>query len=165
MKKFSEKYKIAIITVSDKVSKGERKDESGEYIENFFKKLGCEIIYKKIIPDEKNNIVDELKYLSDELNVDLLLTTGGTGVTERDITPEATKLIIEREAPGISELIRMQGYKKTKYAVLSRGVSGIRKKTLIINLPGSLKGVKESLQIITPVLEHALALLKGKHLH
>jgi molybdenum cofactor synthesis domain-containing protein len=155
-------FKVAILTISDRSSRGEREDVSGEIIKKIVKeKLGFEIIVYEIIPDEKEIIKEKLLNFSENLKVDLVLTTGGTGFSERDVTPEATKEIIEKEAPGIAEVIRMEGLKKTKRAMLSRGVSGIRKKTLIINLPGSPKGVEESLDAIIPALFHGLEILKG----
>lgn len=152
---------VGIITVSDKGSKGEREDKSGEVIKNILPKDKFEIIFYKIIPDEKEIIEDTLVNLCDNEKVDLILTTGGTGLAKRDITPEATKKVIEKEVPGISEAIRFEGFKITKNAVLSRGISGIRKNTLIINLPGSPKAVKESLETILPVVPHAIEILKG----
>lgn len=153
-------FKIAIITLSDTASKGGRVDLSGEEIKKIVKDIG-EVIYYEILPDEVELISNKLKELCDSGVVDLILTTGGTGFTERDITPEATKLVIEREVPGISEYMRIKSAEISKNAILSRGISGIRKKTLIINLPGSVKAVKENLSLILSVLPHALEKLKG----
>lgn len=153
-------FKIAVITMSDTSYKGEREDLSGEEAKRIAKTLG-EVVFYKILPDDKDMIVKCLMNICDEERADLIITTGGTGFTERDITPEATKIVIEREVPGLSEYMRIKGSEKSKNAILSRGVSGIRKKTLIINLPGSVKAVRESLEFIIPVLPHALEKLKG----
>lgn len=152
---------VGIITVSDKSSKGEREDKSGEAIKNILPKDKFEVILYKIIPDEKEIIKDTLVDFCDNGKVDLILTTGGTGFAKRDITPEATKEVIEKEVPGISEAIRFESFKITKNAILSRGISGIRKNTLIINLPGSPKAVSESLEIVLSVIPHAIEILKG----
>lgn len=151
---------FAVLTISDKGSKGEREDKSGNIIKEMFKDRNAKLIHYEIIPDEKEKIKERLKKLSDEMKVRLVITTGGTGFSERDITPEATREVIEREAPGFGEVMRIEGYRKTPMALLSRGISGIRGKTLIINLPGSSRGVQESLEIIMPVLEHGLGILK-----
>ncbi len=153
-------FKIAVITLSDTASKGGREDLSGEEIKKMVNELG-EIIHYEVLPDDMMLIRDKLIEICDNGVADLILTTGGTGLTERDITPEATKLVIEREVPGISEYMRIKSAEISKNAILSRGVSGIRKKTLIINLPGSVKAVKENLSLVLPVLKHALEKLKG----
>lgn len=155
--------KVGILTISDKGAKGQRKDKSGEVIKDIVsKKLNAQIIEYKIIPDEKNVIIGSLKRLVDELSCDLILTTGGTGLSNRDVTPEATKEVIEKEVPGFSEAMRMIGFKSTPHALLSRAIAGIRKQTLIINLPGSPKGVKECLEIILPGITHGINVLKGE---
>ncbi|MCX7991379.1 MAG: MogA/MoaB family molybdenum cofactor biosynthesis protein [Proteobacteria bacterium] len=153
-------FKIAIITLSDSGFKGEREDKSGEEIKKIIESLGKMVFYE-VLPDDLELISERLAHLCDNDMADLIITTGGTGFTERDITPEATKRIIEREVPGISEYIRLRGAEKSPNAILSRGISGIRKKCLIINLPGSVKAVRESLEFIVPVLPHALEKLKG----
>lgn len=153
-------FKIAVITLSDSGFKGEREDKSGNEIKKIVNPLG-KIVHYEILPDDMELISEKLAYICDNNIADLIITTGGTGFTDRDVTPEATKRIIEREVPGISEYIRLKGSEKSPHAILSRGISGIRKKTLIINLPGSVKGVKESLDFIIPVLPHALEKLKG----
>lgn len=153
---------VGILTISDKGARGEREDQSGKVIEEIVKKIEGEVKYYRIVPDEKEIIQDELVKAVDKLHLDLILTTGGTGLGKRDVTPEATLAVIEKEAPGISEIIRSESFKKTNRAILSRGVAGIRKKSLIINLPGSPKGVKESLEIILKALPHGIEIIKGE---
>ncbi len=153
--------KVAIITVSDKGARGERKDEAGPLIEKILKeKLEVQVVLRRVVPDEVELIKKGLMEAC-ELGADLVLTTGGTGVSPRDVTPEATKEVIERELPGFSEAMRMEGFKKTPHAIISRGLCGIRGGTLIINLPGSPRAVKESLEVILPAVPHALEKLKG----
>ena len=154
--------KVGILTISDKGSRGEREDLSGKVIEEVVKKINGEVKYYQIIPDEKDIIQEELIKAVDKLHLDLILTTGGTGLGKRDVTPEATLAIIEKEVPGISEIIRSESFKKTNRAILSRGVAGIRKESLIINLPGSPKGVRESLEIVLEALPHGIEILKGQ---
>lgn len=154
--------RVGILTISDKGSRGEREDLSGGVIKELVKKINGEVEYYQIIPDEKNIIQEELIKAVDKLHLDLILTTGGTGLGKRDVTPEATLAIIEKEVPGISEIIRSESFKKTNRAILSRGVAGVRKESLIINLPGSPKGVRESLEIILDALPHGIEILKGQ---
>jgi len=154
--------KVGILTISDKGSRGEREDLSGKVIEEVVKKINGEVKYYQIIPDEKDIIQEELIKAVDELRLDLILTSGGTGLGKRDVTPEATLAIIEKEVSGISEIIRSESFKKTNRAILSRGVAGIRKESLIINLPGSPKGVRESLEIVLEALPHGIEILKGQ---
>jgi len=154
--------KVGILTISDKGSQGEREDLSGKVIKEVAKKINGEVKYYKIIPDEKDIIQEELTKTVDELHLDLILTTGGTGLAKRDVTPDATLEVIEKEVPGISEIIRSESFKKTDRAILSRGVAGIRKESLIINLPGSPKGVRESLETILEALPHGIEILKGQ---
>lgn len=149
-------YKVAVLTISDKCSKGEREDESGKIIQEIVKNLPGEIVKYEIIPDESEMIKERLIYYSDNLKVDLVLTNGGTGFTCRDLTPEATEEVIERKIPGIPEAMRSEGFKITKRAMLSRGIAGIRGKALIINLPGSTKGARESLEAVLDGLPHGL---------
>lgn len=153
-------YKTGILVISDKGSRGEREDRSGTEIKAM---LGSDFTqdFFDIIPDEKAIIVDRLHLLCDVMELDLVLTTGGTGASPRDVTPEACMAVIEKTVPGIAEAIRIFGMQKTPKAMLSRGIAGIRGKTLIINLPGSVKGVKESLELILPVLPHALDTMLG----
>lgn len=153
---------VGVLTISDKGARGEREDQSGKVIEEIVKKIDGEVKYYRIIPDEEEIIQDELVKAVDKLHLDLILTTGGTGLGKRDVTPEATLAVIEKEVPGISEIIRSESFKKTNRAILSRGVAGIRKKSLIINLPGSPKGVKESLEIILKALPHGIEIIKGE---
>ena len=154
--------KVGILTISDKGARGEREDQSGKLIEEIVKKIEGEVKYYQIIPDEKDIIQDELIKAVDGLHLDLILTTGGTGLGKRDVTPEATLAVIEKEVPGISEIIRSESFKQTNRAILSRGVAGIRKESLIINLPGSPRGVKESLEIILDALPHGIEIIKGQ---
>ena len=157
--------KTGILTCSDKAANGERIDTSGPAIKKIVKQLNYKILKYEIVPDDKKIISKKLKKWSDKIKLDLIFTTGGTGLASRDVTPDATKKIIDREVPGFSEIMRVEGFKHTKHAILSRGISGIRKKTLIINLPGSEKAVKENLKIILPSIPHAIEILNGKTEH
>ena len=154
-------YSVGIITSSDKGYCRERKDEGGPLIEKIVKNHGFEVKRYIVLPDEKELLQQEIIYMSDNLKLNLILTTGGTGFSERDITPEATLCVIDKNAPGISEAIRCYSFKITKRAMLSRGVSGIRKKTLIINLPGSPKACEEILNYFLEDLKHGLDVLQG----
>ena len=149
----------AILTLSDKGSAGEREDLAGPAIREMLGRIPAEIRYYQIIPDEKELIISKLIEYSN--NVDLIITTGGTGLSPRDVTPEATLAVIDREIPGIAEAMRLEGLGKTKRAMLSRAVAGVRGNTLIINLPGSTKAVKEGLAAIMDVLVHAVEKIKG----
>ncbi|NIP27599.1 MAG: molybdenum cofactor biosynthesis protein [Phycisphaerae bacterium] len=153
--------KVAILTISDSCSQQEREDVSGETIKDMLGDDKFEICEYKIVPDEHGSIKEALIYFADEVKADIVLTTGGTGFGPRDITPEATTDVCYKMVPGFSELMRSEGLKKTKKAVLSRGVSGIRENTLIINLPGSPKAVRESLEAILDVLGHAVKMVHG----
>lgn len=154
-------YRVGIITASDKGYAGQREDKSGKAISEIMKENGYKIEFYKILPDEQEILRDEMKKLCDNNAVDLIITTGGTGFSKRDCTPEATLEIGERIVPGISEAIRAYSMQITKRAMLGRGVSVIRKSTLIINLPGSEKAVRESLNYIVSELEHGIKILKG----
>jgi molybdenum cofactor synthesis domain-containing protein len=151
--------KVAILTLSDKGSKGQREDTSGPAIEELVQKIDAEIISYEILPDEKEEIQSKLISLSKK--ADLILTTGGTGVSPRDVTPDATREVIQYEIPGIAEAMRAESLKKTPYAMISRAVAGVRGETLIVNLPGSPKAVKENLEVILPVLQHTIEKIKG----
>ena len=153
--------RTAIITLSDKGSAGEREDESGQVIRELIADLGASVVHYEILPDEKPRIMETLKRLSDSGNIDLILTTGGTGVAPRDVTPEATLAVIDRELPGMAEAMRAESLKKTAHAMISRAVAGIRQQTLIVNLPGSPKAVRENLAVILPALPHAIEKIKG----
>lgn len=154
-------YRVGIITASDKGSVGEREDRSGKAIIEIMEKNGYKIEVYKILPDEQKILSDEMKNLCDNSIVDLIITTGGTGFSKRDCTPEATLEIGERLVPGIAEAIRAYSMEITKRAMLGRGVSVIRKNTLIVNFPGSEKAVKESLNYIISELEHGIKILTG----
>ena len=154
----------AVITVSDKGSAGLRQDLSGPMLQEMLREMGAETVHYAIIPDEQDQIRALLIQLADEQGVELIITTGGTGPAPRDVTPEATLQVIEREIPGLVEILRMEGYKKTPLAVISRGVAGIRGQTLIINLPGNPKAVSEGMEVLTPILPHTLQMLRGEGL-
>ena len=153
-------FNAVVIVCSDKGSKGLRVDTSGEYIKEFLIEKKFDVLEKVMISDELDIIKDTLLHFVDEIKVDLIITTGGTGFSPRDNTPEATKAVIKREVPGIGEMLRAESFKVTPRAYLSRGISGIRNRTLIINLPGSLKAVKENLSFLDDVLGHGLKILK-----
>lgn len=155
------KLKVAIITVSDKGYRGQREDRSGKYILDFFKQKGWEIAEYAIVPDELGVIRDKLLVICKNKIANLVITTGGTGFSPRDVTPEATRAVIEKQVPGFGEIIRAEGQKKTPRAILSRGISGICGQTLIINLPGSIKGVKDGLEAIYRPLPHGIEILSG----
>ncbi len=155
-----EGVRVAILTMSDKGASGERVDTSGPEIRSIVEAEGATVMYYEVIPDEQYEIEERLVRLVDFEDADLVLTTGGTGFSPRDVTPEATLAVIERNVPGFVEAIRHASLKITPHAMLSRAVSGIRAQTLIINLPGSPKAVRESLQVIMPALPHGLQILK-----
>ncbi len=154
-------FRVAILTISDRGSKGDREDSSGPLIREMVKGLPAEVIYYEIIPDEKEVIIEALKKSADQLEADLILTTGGTGLSPRDVTPDATLKVIDKEIPGFSEAMRAESLKKTPHAMISRAVCGVRGSSLIVNLPGSPKSVKENLSVILPALPHALSKLMG----
>lgn len=154
-------YSIGIITASDKGSRGEREDLSGKVIAEMLADLG-EVKHYVIVPDEQEALSQAMIDMADNLRIDLILTTGGTGLGPRDVTPEATLAVIDRQVPGIPEVMRAKSLEKTSRAMLSRAVAGLRRRTLIINLPGSPKGVRECLEVILPALDHGLAIMKGE---
>jgi molybdenum cofactor synthesis domain-containing protein len=153
--------RTAILTVSDSCSQGKREDLSGQTIADMLTGGKFEVCEKRIVADNLRAIADELRRFADKADIDVVLTTGGTGLGPRDVTPEATASVCERMIPGLGEMMRAEGLKKTKNAILSRGVAGICSKTLVINLPGSPRGVKESLEIILDVLPHAVDMMLG----
>jgi molybdopterin adenylyltransferase len=152
--------RTAILTISDKGSRGERTDASGDVIEDVVKSIGT-VIDRGLVPDDYDKIVSELKRMADDLDADLILTTGGTGLGPRDVTPEATQAVIYKAAPGIPHAMLQSGLAKTPHAMLSRATAGVRGKTLIVNLPGSPKAVKEGLDAILPALPHAVEVIRG----
>ncbi len=154
-------FNIGIITASDKGSRGEREDASGRLIATMLQELG-QIRSYKVVADDAEQISREMVIMADQLGVDLILTTGGTGLGPRDVTPEATLAVVDRQVPGIAEAMRAKSLEITSRAMLSRAVAGMRNKTLIINLPGSPKSVQECLEVILPALEHGLAIMKGE---
>ena len=157
-----EKIKAAVLTVSTRSSAGEREDTSGPALSGLVEKERWDVVHYGIVPDNKEVIASELKKICDEISADVVFTLGGTGLAPSDVTPEATQMVIEQSVPGISEAIRMKSLKKTNRAMLSRGISGVRGKTLIINMPGSEKAVRESFEIVQPVIGHAVELIRGR---
>jgi molybdopterin adenylyltransferase len=154
--------RVAVLTLSDSITRGEHEDASGEVIVQRVAALGAEVVARDVLPDDAGRIAARLQAYADELRVDLVLTTGGSGVAPRDVTPEATLRVVERLVPGIVEAARGQTLGKTPLAMLSRGVAGIRGRTLIVNLPGSPRAVREWLEVIVPVLGHAVELLQER---
>ncbi len=152
--------RIAVLTISDRSAQGEREDRSGPLIQEIALQQGWEVIAAGIIADEQIKIEERLASWCDSGEIDLVLTTGGTGFSRRDRTPEATRKVVERLAPGLTEAMRARSMSKTPHAMLSRAVAGIRKSTLIVNLPGSPKAVEENLTVIIPALPHAIQLLR-----
>jgi molybdenum cofactor synthesis domain-containing protein len=153
--------RVAILTISDRVANGAREDGSGKVIREVVEKEGWEVVQYGVVPDDKEDIANFLRDYSESGEVDLVLTTGGTGLSPRDWTPEATKGVIDREVPGIAEVMREKSLEKTPMAILSRGIAGMRNKTLLINLPGSPKGVRECLEVILKVLPHGIEIMQG----
>lgn len=153
--------RFGILTLSDRSSRGERADSSGPALAHLIQAEGWVVVRQSLLPDEESAIRDLLIAWADSGEMDVILTTGGTGFSPRDVTPEATRAVIQRETPGLAEAMRAASLKVTPHAMLSRIVTGIRAKTLIINLPGSPKGAVENLQVVIPVLPHAIQLLQG----
>lgn len=153
--------RFGIITLSDRSSHGEREDLSGPALASFLQTENCSVLKQLLLPDDESALRKILTEWADSNELDVILTTGSTGFAPRDIAPEATKAIIQKEAPGLAELMRTESLKKTKHAALSRAVSGIRQRTIIINLPGSPKGAVENLGFVFPVLQHAVQLLNN----
>jgi molybdopterin adenylyltransferase len=154
-------YTAGVLTVSDSAARGDRRDESGPVIRHLLEQHGYNVLLHKTVPDEVQDVRDILIKWIDNTSLDVIVTTGGTGLSPRDITPEATKSIIERDVPGIAEAIRIRGLDSTPRAMLSRGIAGVRGKTLIINLPGSPSAVAQGMKVILPMLKHALDKIKG----
>lgn len=154
-------YTASVITVSDKGFEGKREDVSGREITRILEESGYRVMPSAIVPDDLNRIADILVHLADIDGVDLVVTTGGTGVSPRDVTPEATSMVIQKSIPGIPEAMRAAGFLKTPHAMLSRAIAGIRNRTLIINLPGSPRGAVENLSVVLPAIPHALDKIKG----
>jgi molybdopterin adenylyltransferase len=161
----AEKIRAVVITVSDRSARGEREDESGETLALLLAGAGAEVVAREVIPDDAETLAALLRAAADRDDVNLVVTTGGTGLSPRDNTPEATLSVIEREAPGLSEAMRAETLKRTPTAMLSRGVCGVRSGALILNLPGSPRAVRECFEVIRPVLAHAVAQLAGRGAH
>lgn len=153
--------RVAVLTLSDSIAQGEHADGSGDLVVEIVTRLGAEIVARDVLPDNRERIAAQLRSYADTLSADLVLTTGGSGVAPRDVTPEATLQVVDRLVPGLVEAARIQTLAKTPLAMVSRGVAGIRRRTLIINLPGSPKAVGEWLDVVGPALGHAVELLRG----
>lgn len=157
--------KVSILTVSDSGYAGTREDKSGDTAEALLQESGFTVVHRELVPDERALIANTLRRLCASGDVDCIITTGGTGVGPRDVTPEATLDVIERQLPGMAEAMRQEGLRKTPFAMLSRQVTGVAQATLIINLPGSPKAVEECLKVVLPVISHTVDLLHGKTRH
>ena len=153
--------RVAILTISDAASRGERDDTSGAAAADWATSLGYAVIARAVVRDDSVDIVRQLLAWCDDDAADLVLTTGGTGLAPRDVTPEATRAVIEREAPGIAERLRVETGTDTARAALGRGIAGVRARTLIVNLPGSPRAVRECLDVLSPIAAHAIAVLRG----
>jgi molybdenum cofactor synthesis domain-containing protein len=155
-------FKVGIITISDKAWRGERPDKSGQVIRDCLSATDCQVAKYEVIPDEANIIAPKLAQWADEGEVDVILTTGGTGLAPRDVTPETTLSVVDKVVPGLAEMMRVQTFPITPFSMVSRAVAGMRKRCLIINLPGSPKAVRECLEIIMPVIPHSVETIKGE---
>ncbi len=158
-------FLAGILTLSDKGALGEREDTSGAAIREMLSSLDATVERYEVIPDDRASITERLIAWADGVGLDLIVTTGGTGLGPRDVTPQATRDAIDYEAPGLAEAMRLEGLKHTPMAMLSRAVAGVRGRTLIVNLPGSPRGVRESLSVLLPVLPHAIETLRGQTEH
>lgn len=158
----SVKIRAVVITVSDRCARGEATDESGPTLARLLEEMNAEIVASLVVPDDLEPLAESLRAYADDAGVNLVITTGGTGFSPRDNTPEATRAVIQRDAPGLAEAMRLETLKSTPMAMISRGVCGLRSGALIVNLPGSPQGVRESFAVIKPVLPHAIALLAGQ---
>jgi molybdopterin adenylyltransferase len=153
--------KAVVLTVSDRSARGEQEDVSGAVLAELLAEMGAQVVAREVLSDDLGPLIERLRDYSERTDVNLIVTTGGTGLAPRDNTPEATRAVIEKEAPGLSEAMRMETLGQTPLAMISRGVCGTRSHTLIINLPGSPRGVRQSFAVIKPVLKHAVAVLAG----
>lgn len=153
--------RAAVLTISDSSSRGERDDESGRVLRALAEDLPAQVVHNDVVPDEVDAIQKQIRAYCDEAGVDLVLTTGGTGISPRDVTPEATQPLLDRELPGLPEAMRAAGMQKTPFAMLTRGLAGIRGRTVIINFPGSPKAVRENFEAVRPVLKHLIEKCQG----
>jgi molybdopterin adenylyltransferase len=158
------KIRAAVLTVSDRSARGEREDESGELLAELLREAGAAVVLKEVVADDLEPLAERLRALAERDDINLVLTTGGTGLSPRDNTPEATRAVVEREVPGLAEAMRAETLRQTPTAMLSRGLCGVRSGALIVNLPGSPKGVRECFAVVRPVLAHAVGLIAG-HAH
>ena len=155
-------FNLGIVTISDKAWQGQRPDKSGQVIQNSLSAIDSQVVKYEVIPDEADIIAQKLAQWADEGGVDVILTTGGTGLAPRDVTPEATLSVVDKVVPGLAEMMRVQTFSITPFSMVSRAVAGVRKKCLIINLPGSPKAVQECLEVILPVIAHSVEIIKGE---
>lgn len=155
-------FKVGIITISDKAWQGQRADKSGQVIRDSLSSIDNQVVKYEVIPDEADIIAQKLAQWADQGGVDVILTTGGTGLGPRDVTPEATLSVVDKVVPGLAEMMRAQTFPVTPFSMVSRAVAGVRKRCLIINLPGSPKAVRECLEVILPVIPHSVEIIKGE---